>query len=72
MDYRFNRFSFLCLEISVQGVEQEYQSTGNTLQIISKSLSALSFAPICLFFKSFYSTENTTTVKNTLFYILSF
>ena len=64
--------AFLCLEISVQGVEQEYQSTGNTLQIISKSLSALSFAPICLFFKSFYSTENTTTVKKYIILYLIF
>ena len=62
----------LCLFSIVgdQGQERSYQNTGNTLGIVIRSLSLLSLAPVCLYFKSLYGDNTIARSKGFVKYYI--
>lgn len=57
--------------VAGQGQEREYQNTGNMIEIIIRSISIFSIAPVCLYFKHLYGDYTTTkTKKYVKFYII--
>lgn len=56
--------------VAGQGQEQEYQNTGNMLEIIIRSVSVFSIAPVCLYFKHLYGDNTTTKTKKYVKYYI--
>lgn len=56
--------------VAGQGQEQEYQNTGNMLEIIIRSVSVFSIAPVCLYFKHLYGDKTTTKTKKYVKYYI--
>lgn len=54
-----------------QGVEREYQATGNTIEIVTSFLSTLSLVPICLYFKHLYGDHSPTKSKRFVKYYIA-
>lgn len=62
----------LCLlsMVASQGQDREFQGTGNTMEIITQSLSLFSLSPICLYFKSLYGDRTQTHSKSFVKYYI--
>ena len=56
--------------VAGQGQEQEHQSTGNMVEIIIRSVSVFSIAPVCLYFKHLYGDNTTTKTKKYIKYYI--
>lgn len=56
--------------VAGQGQEQEHQSTGNMVEIIIRSISVFSIAPVCLYFKHLYGDNTTTKTKKYVKYYI--
>ena len=62
-------FSLLVV-MSEMGEEREYQASGNFIPIITKVISGLSLAPICLYFKHLYGDNTPAKTKSFVKYYI--
>lgn len=56
--------------VADQGQGQEYQSTGNMVEIIIRSISVFSIAPVCLYFKHLYGDNTISKTKKFVIYYI--